>query len=499
MKRVLLLPWSLPDSQGKQMCAFARQMPRYLSLRLGEAGAADAVFAPFCLESEEGPQLVISGQTQKVEELCEIGEQYEAQYVVGGLLTMGEDEARVGLQVVDVRSGRETIRTVIGSLAECRAFFTVLMQELLAEIEPQGTPQALGCEDLSPHWEANAAFFTALDRMLAAELGEVASPQAMFEDFFAAVERDPAWEEGAEQLIGAALDVGLEDQLSCGVQALERLTAVRPLMHKAWEALGWLYHADGRVQDVIRVMEQARALAPAEFHSHHRLSAAYRQSQRFAEAEMQLRLGLAGDPDNIPLLNELGVVLDEMGRHLESAECFARLVELSPISGAFHANLAVTLQRLGRLAEAEAAFQDGMRALDPHWNVYVNYAELLEEAGRPLDWVQVLFAGIRALNDRPDEQTDLATRLVAGVHKWISGKQCPPEVEQKGRGWLIGLLESLLETLPEHQSSSVVLSELYRLDGRQEQAIQCLERVAERDPDNVYLHIHINTLKAGRE
>ncbi|MBL0386655.1 tetratricopeptide repeat protein [Tumebacillus sp. ITR2] len=497
--RVLMLPWSLPDSQGERMCAYARQIPRYLSLRLEAMEKLEAVFAPFCLDGDDGPQLVISGQTQQVAELCEIGEQYEADFVVGGELVLADEDARIGLQVVEVRSGRETSRTVIGSLGECRAFFATVLQEMLAEIEPQRAHLAPGCEDLSPRWEANAAFFGALDRMLASEVGEEIQREDVFEDFFEAVEQDPTWEEGAEQLIGAALDVGLEEELAFGVRTLERLVGVRPQMHKAWEALGWLYHADGRVQDVIRVMEQARELAPLAFNSHHRLSSAYRESRRFAEAEAQLRLGLVSDPDNIPLLNELGVVLGECDRHEESATLFRRLVELSPISGAFHANLAVTLQRLGRLEEAETAFQNGMRALDPHWNVYVNYAELLAESGRPLEWVQVLFEGVRALVERPDERIDLATRLVDGVHGWLGEQAPPPDVQKKGRSWLIGLLESLLETLPEHQSSCVVLSELYHLDGRPQQALECLMKVAERDPDNIWLRMHINSLRAGLE
>jgi tetratricopeptide (TPR) repeat protein len=481
------------------MGAYARQIPRYLSLRLEALETWDAVFAPYCLEGEDGPQLIVSGQTQTPEELCEIGVQYEADFVIGGQLVVSGSEAEILLLIVEVKSGQEIARTVFGSLHQCRALFTQLLAIVMEAVAPLQETPPLTCDDLSPRWEATAPFLAALDRLLAAEIGEQVSQAEVFEGFFAAVEGDPAWEEGAEQLIGTALDYGLQepDAAGVGVQVLERLVQVRPQMHKAWEALGYLYHADGRTDEVVRVMEHALALAPQAFHSHHRLSSAYRQTRRFAEAEALLRRGLEQDADNIPLLNELGVVLGECDRHEESAHCFRRLVELSPISGAFHANLGVTLQRLGRFDEAEEAFQQGMRALDPHWNVYVNYAELLEEQARHLDWVHVLFEGVRALADAPEERIDLATRLVDGVHAWTGDEPPPPKVNAKGRGWLIGLLESLVEMLPEHQSSWVVLSELYRLDGRPQLALNCLLRVAESDPDNIWLKIHINSIKSS--
>ncbi|PWK10289.1 tetratricopeptide repeat protein [Tumebacillus permanentifrigoris] len=498
-KRVLLVPWSLPQEGEPPMGAYARQIPRYLSLRLEALEAVEAVFAPFCLEGEDGPQLIVSGQTQTAEELCEIGAQYEADYVIGGHLVVMETDAEIGLQFVEVVSGQETARTIIGSLQHCRELFTQLLSNVLEEVLPTAQGVHLTCDDLSPRWEATAPFLAALDRQLAAEIGEAVTPEEVFEGFFAAIVRDPTWEEGAEQLIGTALDYGLQAPpvAAVGIHVLERLVQERPQMHKAWEALGYLYHADGRPADVIRVMEQAFTLAPQAFNSHHRLSAAYRQSQRFAEAEALLRVGLTLEADNIPLLNELGVVLGECERHEESAACFRRLVELSPISGAFHANLGITLQRVGRHGEAEEAFVNGMRALDPHWNVYVNYAELLEEQARYLEWVQVLFEGIRALDEQPEERIDLATRLVDGVHKWTGDDSPPPEVQAKGLSWLVGLLESLVEMLPEHQSSWVVLSELYRLDGRARQALECLLRVEASDPDNIWLKIHINSIKAS--
>lgn len=508
MKRLLFLPWSLEaveslrgTEEERLSTAYARQIPRYLSVRIEASQAMDAVFVPFCLEGEEGPLLVLAGQIPDREELREIGSQYEADFVVLGHMRVAGLELEVELQFVRVATGEVRSRTVLGTLVECQSVLEMLLDQVLREVLPEAADLAISCGDLSPRWEATAPFLFAIDRLLAAEIGERVTQEEVLEGFFAAVEGDPHWEGGALQLIGTALDFGMVEEgcAEVGVRALERLVHMRPQMHKAWEALGYLYHAAGRPDDVIRVMERARMLAPTTFSSYHRLSAAYRESKRFSEAEAMIRIGLQRDPSSIPLLNELGVVLGEEERLEESEACFRQLVELSPISGAFYANWGITLQRLGKVQEAEAVYQSGMRALDAHWNVYVNYTELLEEQERPLEWVQVLFAGIRALTEAPEERIDLATRLVDGVHRWIGDAPPPQAVQAKGRSWLVGLLESLVETLPEHQSSWVVLSELYRLEGRPEQALLCLERVAAADPDNIWLQIHINSFKASLE
>ncbi|MGZ4111615.1 MAG: tetratricopeptide repeat protein, partial [Tumebacillaceae bacterium] len=323
-------------------------------------------------------------------------------------------------------------------------------------------------------------------------------PQAVFDLFMEALEHDPDWEDGAEQLIGAALDVGLDEAgpIELAIEALERLVEKRGDLHKAWEALGHLYYQLQQYTKAVVCLESAQRLDSVRFASHHRLGSAYREIGRFSEAEIMLRIGLAHDPENIPLLNEMGVVLGECARPAEAAIYFQKAVELSPISGAFHANLAVALQRAGMLQEAEARFQSGMMAVDAHWNVYVNYAQFLKEQGRLLDWVRVLFQGIQALVDNEEERIDLATRLVDGVREWI-GQEPPEEIKAKGSGWIIGLLESLVELLPGHQSGWVVLSEYYRQDGRHDRAIDCLTRVEGNDPENVWLKVHIGSILAG--
>jgi tetratricopeptide (TPR) repeat protein len=86
--------------------------------------------------------------------------------------------------------------------------------------------------------------------------------------------------------------------------------------------------------------------------------------------------------------------------------------------------------------------------------------------------------------------------MVDGVREWLS-EEAPAEIKAKGTAWIIGLLESVVELLPGHQSAWVVLSEFYRQEGRHERAIDCLSLVEGSDPENVWLKVHIGSILAG--
>ncbi|MGB8955855.1 MAG: tetratricopeptide repeat protein, partial [Tumebacillaceae bacterium] len=477
--------------------ACSRQIPRYLSMRLEELEGVETIFAPYCAESESGDNVfVVSTSKQKAEELQEIGRQYGVDHVVSGMACF-DDPMHVVLQVVSVEAGWVHEHHILCKVRNYRASIAEMIQSLRVQLAPecreQGAP--ISCEELTPCWEAAAAFFCALDRLMALQIGgQEQEPDEMFELFFEALEHDPDWADGLEQLIGAALEYGSEGHRPIGaaVAALERLVLLRTEEPKAWEALGHLYERAGDRPDALICLEQAHDLDPLAFSSYHPLASLYRRFDRLAEAEETLRFGLLRQPEHIPMLNELGVILDDLGRHGEASDCFRRLIDLSPISGVFYANLGVSLSRNGEQERAEEAFNAGMAVLDPHWNLFVNYARFLKDRERWLDYVTVLFQGIQVLEDRR-ERLDLATRLVEVAREWI-GADAPEQVAVKGGTWTLGLFESLVELLPEHRSSWVVLSEIYRQSGRMEKALDCLLRVEPEEQENVWLQLHIGSL-----
>ena len=502
MKRWLFVPWSV-QVEGEhatvdpRVGAYSRQLPRYLSMRLEEVEGVETIFAPYCAESESGETVfVVSTAKQKAEDLREIGRQYGVDHVVSGIACFDE-LLQVVLQVVSVETGIVNEQNILCRVQNYRSSVEEMIESLRTQLAPASREResALLCQELPRYFEAAAAFFCALDRLMARQIGgREQEPDEVFELFFEALEHDPDWADGMEQLIGAALEYGMEGDGAIGaaVAALERLVLLRTEEPKAWEALGHLYERAGECPDAIICLEQAHDLDPLAFSSYHPLASLYRRLGRRVEAEETLRSGLLRQPEHIPMLNELGVILDDQGRHGEASDCFRRLIDLSPISGAFYANLGVSLSHNGEQERAEEAFNAGLAALDPHWNLFVNYARFLKDRERWLDYVSVLFQGIQALDDRR-ERLDLATRLVEVASEWI-GEDVPEPIAAKGRGWTLGLFESLVEALPEHRSSWVVLSEIYRQSGRMEKALDCLLRVEPEEQENVWLQLHIGSL-----
>jgi len=506
VKRVLFVPWSVVLIDGKQPAdarqgVYGRQVPRYLSIRLEETAGLAPTFAPYCAESEEGTLFVVSGTKQTAEELLEIGAQYGTDYVVGGCAQF-LGSAQIELQVAHVPTGFVSERRVEWPLDAADQGMERLLDIVLEEIDPfLERPAETECAQLSPSWDAASPFFCALDRLMALEIGNVVEdPPGVYDLFFEAIDADPQWMDGIEQLIGTALDYEPNGPLTLehSIEAMERLVLKRNDLHKAWEALGYLYEQSGLSDESMVCLEQAYELDSEGFASHHRLGSFLRRTGRTREAEHVFREGLLREPDHIPLINELGVLLGEQGAHDEAAELFRRALRLSPVSGAFYANLGVSLYRAGQIEEAERVFKSGLLAVDPHWHVYLNYAGHLQAEERHAEWAGTLFQGIQTLGNRA-ERLDLAARLADGVRGWLE-RGVPGEVQQRGNAWLTGLVESVVELLPEHRSSALLLSELYRRDGRLDRALQCLTEVAAEEPDNVWLNIHIGAvLAAGGE
>jgi tetratricopeptide (TPR) repeat protein len=86
--------------------------------------------------------------------------------------------------------------------------------------------------------------------------------------------------------------------------------------------------------------------------------------EAFDLAEPHLRRALAGAPDDVEILELLGIALDRLGRHDEAAATLTRLVALAPSRASGHYFLALALAQLGRLDDARRQVGEARR-LDP--------------------------------------------------------------------------------------------------------------------------------------
>ena len=81
------------------------------------------------------------------------------------------------------------------------------------------------------------------------------------------------------------------------------------------------------------------------------------QSGELRAAEGRYRQAITLQPQSAAAHRHLGLVLADLGRHAEAAECQRQTIALDPQSAAAHQALGTALWWVGRLAEAEACFR----------------------------------------------------------------------------------------------------------------------------------------------
>lgn len=80
----------------------------------------------------------------------------------------------------------------------------------------------------------------------------------------------------------------------------------------------------------------------------------------YKQAIKEYRAGLQLKPDDINLLNSLGVTLAEINRHYEAEACFSRVLQIEPQNYMALINKGMSCRLLGRRKEAIACFEQGL-------------------------------------------------------------------------------------------------------------------------------------------
>lgn len=174
-----------------------------------------------------------------------------------------------------------------------------------------------------------------------------------------------------------ALNAG---ELEAAEASLRACLALEARHQDALQRLGGLLTDQGRNDEAIPYLEQARALNPRNLETTYRLGVAYRYAGRPAESEALLRGVIAEVPGHVGALHNLARVLIESGKRDEAAavmEQFRRMSELrdeidfnahavrkNPDNVAGRMHLASLYLRAGRTQEALTELS-AARALAP--------------------------------------------------------------------------------------------------------------------------------------
>lgn len=155
-----------------------------------------------------------------------------------------------------------------------------------------------------------------------------------------------------------------QGRLTEAVAAARRAVGLRPAFAEAHTNLGNALKAEGRLDDAVRSYRAALDLKPDLLAAHFNLANTLKSLGRLHDALAEYRKIVAISPEFPGGHNNLGRALEESGQTAEALECYRRAVRLAPDSAGFHTNVGNVLRDLCRIDEAVAAQRRAL-ALDP--------------------------------------------------------------------------------------------------------------------------------------
>ena len=99
---------------------------------------------------------------------------------------------------------------------------------------------------------------------------------------------------------------------------------------------------------------------------------------------------LASHPEFVPVRNNLGIALRNVGRFDEAIDQFNQAIQLAPANSYLHADLGLALARVGRPDEGIAELEKAIREDPERSLLYYHLADVLMEVGRNSDAMERL-------------------------------------------------------------------------------------------------------------
>jgi Flp pilus assembly protein TadD len=124
-------------------------------------------------------------------------------------------------------------------------------------------------------------------------------------------------------------------------------------------ALGWTLFQDGRTAEAVAEYERALRADPAHAKAHNNLALALVELGRLDDAARHFQASLDVEP-KAEIYSDLGFTMAQLGRPDEALADYRKALALDPGCPSAHFNLAVSLVRAGRLADAETHYRKAL-------------------------------------------------------------------------------------------------------------------------------------------
>jgi len=199
------------------------------------------------------------------------------------------------------------------------------------------------------------------------------------------------------------------------IPALETLARERPADPRTWQALGFAYMAARRPKDAERALRRAATLPPPNAIVHRDLGAVLAAQGRLADARREYQRALEVDPHDASVWVNLGNLEQREGKPERALEAYRQAeardsTEVYAIDGQVG-----MLRRLGREAEAGAAFRRWLRFRPDDHRARFDAVRLYDALGRPDQALELARDGVR-YDARSSE-----ARMILGLALQASG------------------------------------------------------------------------------
>jgi predicted O-linked N-acetylglucosamine transferase (SPINDLY family) len=194
-------------------------------------------------------------------------------------------------------------------------------------------------------------------------------------------------------------------------------------------ALALEHHRAGRLAEAERGYREILQREPEHADSLHMLGVIALQASDLESALTLVQRAVALRPDAAACRNNLGQVLERLGRDDEAARCYEAAIDLDPGYAEAHNNLGIARARQDRLVDADALYRKAID-LDPRYaEPHTNRGNLLKDRG---DLDAAIASHRRAIELRPDLSA-VHSNLLLTLH--YHPDYSPADLEREHRAW----------------------------------------------------------------
>lgn len=177
------------------------------------------------------------------------------------------------------------------------------------------------------------------------------------EELNRALGMQPNYEDARRQLGLVLADQGHVD---AAVAEFRKAIALRPNAAGPYNAMGLVLLRASRYVEAVAAFEQAVRIAPDTFTGYQQLGTAYQFLGRTDEALDNYRKANLIRP-SAGAFSNIGAILHEQGDYAGAVEAYQKSIEIRPNSAPTHRNLGDALIKMGRSANARAAYREAVR------------------------------------------------------------------------------------------------------------------------------------------